>query len=513
MAAITQTLRSIYEKYLQKRLLCRWTLSSLLATVRSTTLFTGTNVWCGCQLPDLLRKLSSSNEGMVARPQATVMPTIPPYKNLQRFSPQVSNHLTRITSSLGKINAADIWPASAEALRFSAQVGTIHYSTLIEGNRLGPLQAERAARGELDASSKAEIELINYVDALKLIDDRMELDGLDFSEDLFKSVHYETTKGLGHPELPFKPHHEGDWRDGEAGVWDEMAQAMVHVGSPQPEVRDRMLGLIEWVKAAESRPIDWPVPVVAGVVHYNIAEVHPFADGNGRTARLLTSSLLVRHGLVPGRLFNFEAHYGQDKSAYLAALRSVRRETLNLETWIRYFLDGLADEYERVEREIDRLGEIGRTSRGEQIQLSESQQRGLSSIAIQNRSEFTRKDYEAAAGVGRSTASKDLALLSDRGVLRRIGGGAQRRYRFAATPAKNPWSGPSIGRPRHWTDDLVEAELKLLVGDETRFPTIKEFDAANKRPLYEAIQRHGGSRKWAERLGLEPPRRGATAKG
>lgn len=266
----------------------------------------------------------------------------------------MAHHLGRIEAALARIRAADLWPASAEALRFSAQVGTIHYSTLIEGNRLGVLEAQRAARGELDAKTKAEIELVNYVDALELIDRRLEADGLAFTEDLFKAIHYEATKGLGTPEGPFKPHHEGEWRDGEAGVWDPLIGAFVHVGSEQREVRPRMLGLLEWLAFVERRAIEWPVPVVAGILHYNVAEVHPFADGNGRAARLLTSALLTRHGYTPGRMFNFDAHYGKDKDAYLAALRSVRRESLSQETWMQYFLDGLATEYERVGQEIDR---------------------------------------------------------------------------------------------------------------------------------------------------------------
>jgi uncharacterized protein (DUF2384 family) len=64
------------------------------------------------------------------------MRTIEPYKALRRFSPENTHHLARINAALERVKAADVWPASAEALRFSAQVGTIHYSTLIEGNRL-----------------------------------------------------------------------------------------------------------------------------------------------------------------------------------------------------------------------------------------------------------------------------------------------------------------------------------------------------------------------------------------
>ena len=57
------------------------------------------------------------------------------------------------------------------------------------------LEAERAARGQLDARTKAEIELVNYVDSLTLIDHRMDEDGLTFTEQLIKDVHYEATKG------------------------------------------------------------------------------------------------------------------------------------------------------------------------------------------------------------------------------------------------------------------------------------------------------------------------------
>lgn len=438
--------------------------------------------------------------------------TIPPYAALRRFSPDVAHELQRIEAGLERIRPAHVWPASAEALRFSAQVGTIHYSTLIEGNRLGVLEAARAARGQLDAKTEAEIELVNHVDALRLIDRRIESDGLDFTEDLFKALHYEATKGLGTAGGPFKPHHEGEWRDGEAGVWDPLAGAIVHAGSPQAEVRPRMLGLIDWIAEAERRPVEWPVPVIAGVLHFNVVEVHPFADGNGRTARLLTAALLARHDYIPGSLFNFDAHYGKDKDAYLEALRSVRRDTLSQERWMRYFLSGLAAEYERVGREIDRLGAIGRTARGERAQLSDTQQRGLTELAVRNRAEFSRRDYEDVAGVGRTSAAADLARLANAGVLVRVGGGAARRYRFASAPASNPWSGPEVGRPREWTPARIESELRTLVGDGDRFPSIKQFEAAGRRDLYNAIQRNGGSRRWAERLGIAAPRRGSPAR-
>lgn len=433
-------------------------------------------------------------------------PRYPPYAALRRYTPENAHLLGRINSAIARINAADIWPASAEALRFAAEVGTIHYSTLIEGNRLGILEAERAARGELDRTTRAEIELINYVDALNELDRRLETDGIEITEDLFKSIHYEATKGLGNEDSHFKPHHEGEWRDGEAGVFDPILGMLVHSGAPQAEVRPRMLALIKWIDEKLANPVEWPPPVLAGILHFNIVEVHPFADGNGRTARLLTMGLLMKTGYAPKRLFNFDAHYGKDKDAYLTALRSVRLETWNQETWIRYFLHGLADEYERVVGEVDRLSAIGRAANGQTIQLSENQQRGLTDLKLRNIAEFSRRDYEQAAGVRRAAATADLNGLANAGVLHRVGDGPARRYRFPGGTGSNPWAGRGGGRPRTWTDERIETELRRLVTTYGHFPTIAEFEAAGQMKLYHAIGRNGGSKEWAKRVGVDSAR-------
>jgi hypothetical protein len=199
---------------------------------------------------------------------------------------------------------------------------------------------------------------------------------------------------------------------------------------------------------------------------------------------------------APGRLFNFDAHYGKNKDAYLDALRSVRRETWSQETWIRYFLDGLASEYERVAAEIDRLGAIGRTAGGQRIQLSENQQKGLSDLMLRNVAEFKRRDYEDAAAVSRNTAIAELNQLAEAGVLQRLDDGPSRRYRLPTAAAANPWTGRGGGRPRVWSDDRIEHELRELVGDGDRFPQVAEFKAAGKgssttRPTGTAARRSG----------------------
>ena len=91
----------------------------------------------------------------------------------QQWTPETLTYLTRIHTALGTIRGARVRPAVADQLRASARVGTIHYSNLIEGNELPLIEAERAARGQLESDTRAKVELVNYVNALDLIDQRL----------------------------------------------------------------------------------------------------------------------------------------------------------------------------------------------------------------------------------------------------------------------------------------------------------------------------------------------------
>lgn len=421
------------------------------------------------------------------------------HARFQRWTPQTLTLLTRIHTAPGTIRGARVLPAVADQLRVSARVGTVHYSNLIEGNELPLIEAERAARGQLTPDTRAKIELVNYVSALDLIDRRLTEGSLELTPAFLKELHKATTNGLGREEDPhFKPHHEGQWRDGEAFVVDRITQQVMHEGSPAKEVEPRMVGMFQWLRQMSERE-EHPPFVIAGVTHYGITEIHPFADGNGRVARLFQVALLMEADLLPGRMFSFERYYAEDRGAYYAALRSVRERTLNMERWLHYFLTGLAEEYERVATTIEDLRELA-PGGSAQLQLTPSQQRALTRLRIEGRREFTRSEYERAAGAGRTTATTDLRKLIGHGVLLVRGHGPNTRYAFpGAVQATRSSGGP--GRPRRWTDELIERELRAYLGDRPDWPRPAEFRAAGRGDLYTAASRSGGVARWRRMLG------------
>src|SRR5690349_20184753 len=216
----------------------------------------------------------------------------------RRYTPEMASAFVRISTSLGEIRGARVPPAVADQLRVSARVGTVHYSNLIEGNELPVIEAARAARGELTPDTRAKMELVNYVAALDFIDDRV-ADRTELTPELLKTLHGITTRGLGRDRDPhFQPHHEGAWRDGVALVVDRLTNQVMHEGPPASEVPERMQSMFEWLAARFERD-DEPPYILAGVMHYGITDVHPFADGNGRVARLFQVLLLMLAGVLP----------------------------------------------------------------------------------------------------------------------------------------------------------------------------------------------------------------------
>ena len=414
-----------------------------------------------------------------------------------RYPPEAADALARIAAARARIDGSGIRPAAEDELRVSALAETVHYSTLIEGNELPIIEAERAARGELDADTKAKIELVNYVEALHYLDGLAERGELEITTETILELHKKTTDGLGSEKSAhFKPHHEGAWRDGIARVVDRATGKVMHEGPPPGEVPERMSGLCKWVTERETRLVEFPPPVLAGVAHYALTDIHPFADGNGRVARLLTAAILMRFGFISRRLFSFERYYAEDRDAYYEALRSVRAQTLNMGTWLAYFLRGLAEECERVAARIGDLEAIG-LGLSPKVELSASQERGLVQINLHSLVEFRRADYERLAEVSRSTASRDLRDLEAKRLIVQRGKGAAARYRMRSSPGSE-----RRGRKRTWTDERIERELRKQFDEREDWPSVEEFREAGAMSLYEAVRRHGGSRAWAQRVGL-----------
>jgi Fic family protein len=90
-------------------------------------------------------------------------------------------------------------------------------------------------------------------------------------------------------------------------------------------------------------------PLVQAIAaHYHLAAMHPFLDGNGRTARALEALMLQRAGLRDTTFLAMSNYYYDEKIAYLNTLAQVRREDHNLTPFLSFALKGVTQQARRL---------------------------------------------------------------------------------------------------------------------------------------------------------------------
>ncbi|NQE05421.1 hypothetical protein C5S32_06085 [ANME-1 cluster archaeon GoMg1] len=72
---------------------------------------------------------------------------------------------------------------------------------------------------------------------------------------------------------------------------------------------------------------------MAGIAHYEFVRIHPFVDGNGRTARVLAALILYLRGFDTKQFFCIDDYYDSDRQAYYRALQNVDQKTIDLTDW------------------------------------------------------------------------------------------------------------------------------------------------------------------------------------
>ncbi len=136
----------------------------------------------------------------------------------------------------------------------------------------------------------------------------------------------------------------GDREDGET---------LVHHRPPVwSQVEEQLNDLFEWMNACavhpsfeecdRGAPDGWMHPVVvAGIAQHRLVWIHPFRDGNGRTARMFTTLALYLRGYDFKYLFDLSSYYNNDRDKYYAALRQADASG-DYTLWIEYYMGGLA---------------------------------------------------------------------------------------------------------------------------------------------------------------------------
>jgi len=359
-------------------------------------------------------------------------------------------------------------PPSAEAfLVRQARLNSTHHSTQIEGNTLSKDAIRRVVAGSDRKASEQELEVRNYWRALEWMEEQAD-QGRPVSEALIKSLHaLIDTSSAGR-----KP-RESQYRQTTIQVRDSETQAPVYIAPDWREVPDLMADLVAWALGPAALAL--PSPVRAALIAHRFLTIHPFHDGNGRTARALATYVLWTSGFRMRGFLSVEEQYANRRPAYYAAIqmglpvlcytideRGESRLDCDHTQWLEFFCRTLAASCEALVASakpwIQSLVSVSGSSEWERLD------RRQQSVLVRLLDAGSKGEVGATVdtgmvmdwfGVSRPTALDWLGDWERRGFLTEVAGGKQRRFGLAEV-----WS--EVGA--QWKEREAQLGVKLGYG-------------------------------------------------
>lgn len=298
----------------------------------------------------------------------------------------------KILKSVGNIDAsrevidhAPLVPAWERRFQAEARAKIIHHGTHLEGNDLNLEEVEQiidpvGASHDSPASSESippgrdrDIqEVINYRNVMDYIDslkNNLEQNkSIQLVEAMLLEIHRQTVHNL------LSAAESGNYRSVKVVIRNTSTGEITFRPPLPTEVPFYITDLFEWLNSASGQSMH---PLIrAGILHYELVRIHPFTDGNGRTARAMALLLLFLEGYQVKKFFALEEYYDRHPQEYYEALQSVTNSNGDLSTWLEYFTLGISIELNRIKELVQKLSldlRLKSTMGGKQVTLTDRQ--------------------------------------------------------------------------------------------------------------------------------------------
>ncbi len=340
------------------------------------------------------------------------------------ISPDVLSAISEIAEIKTIVERSKVLPLNELHLKRQAMIRMVHTSTTIEGNKLAEYQVDRVLSGmSISADERSIKEVKNYMEALKEIE-RLVSKKYAPTIDLILNLHAIILKDL-HSEKE----KIGKFRPSDIYIVDDIGsgkEILRFKGPDASKVESLLRELLDWLKKADKDKLH---PILkAGLFHSQFVHIHPFADGNGRTARVLTTYLLYRDGWDFRKVLVLEDFYNRNIPNYKNALafgwEINYQEGADFTDWLEYFVAGFLVEARKVKEVISSLGfdQI----KSEQMYLDPDEVKIMDLLATSNN--IRSDDVVKALSIAKRTAQLKLKNLVEKGLIKLQGKGPSTYY-------------------------------------------------------------------------------------
>lgn len=344
------------------------------------------------------------------------------------ITPLTLSRIAEIAEIKAAVERSRVLPLNEAQLRRQAILRMAHTSTSIEGNKLAQFEVGKVLEGKaVRANQKDILEVENYYQALKLLDELSKSKGPITKEEVLK-LHKVVIDGLVEKEKV------GKFRPGDVYVLDDLGDGreMLRFKAPDAKVVSRLIeDLLDWLKGSKKESAH---PIIrAAILHLQFVTIHPFTDGNGRVARLLTQLQLYRDSWDFRKILVLEDYYNKDRMSYYNAENRAQgksyQDDMDFTSWLEYFTTGFLVEARKVLEQIQSIGFGKASKKSEQIYLDRDEIQIMDFLTTTSR--ITSDDVVDVLTVAKRTAQLKLQNLKNKGLLKLNGKGPASYYTLA----------------------------------------------------------------------------------
>jgi len=325
------------------------------------------------------------------------------------ITPKINKALVEIERVRGFLDAVKLKDDWIADMQKKALILESHHSTHIEGTALSLEQARNILEGKKvkGVDRDDEKELLNYKRAMDFVSKYLGK-GDPVNEGIVRELHKILVKGVrGENADP------GNCRKIQNYVVNSRTREVVYTPPAPLNVPHLMREFTKWINEAE----DISPVLVSGIAQFQFVHIHPFIDGNGRTARLLSTLILYKTGYDFKRLFTISEYYDKDRPAYYRVIQTVRKNNMDMTTWLEYFVDGLRSQMAEIQVKGEQLiKQDGRLQKIKKIGLNKRQEKAVKHLIIKGA--LSVNEYRSAASCIRRTAQRDLEELVGKKVVK-----------------------------------------------------------------------------------------------
>ena len=334
-----------------------------------------------------------------------------PFNPKFTITPKINKALVEIERVRGFLDAVKLKDDWLADMQKDALILESHHSTHIEGTALSLEQAQSILKGKKlsGINRDDEKELLNYKKAMDFISKYIGKDD-PIVEGLIRELHKITVKGVrGEKADP------GNYRKIQNYVANSITREIIYTPPGPLEVPHLMREFVDWInKIEDTSPV-----LTAGIAQFQFVHIHPFIDGNGRTARLLSTLILYKTGYDFKRLFSISEFYDKDRPSYYKAIQTVRNNDMDMTGWLEYFVAGLRlqmaeiqEKGKQIIRQDTALQKIKRAG------LNARQEKAIKYLL--RKGSISVNEYQSVVSCIRRTAQRDLDNLMEKGLIKTV---------------------------------------------------------------------------------------------